>query len=92
MVASENEYQRYQYHQTAQCCHHTENSASLVNCIKSVDFGKRDIAIISYASSDIMDYAAYAFGVNSAYAEQNGYDMHFMNEIGGANHEPNDPR
>ena len=82
----------YQYHQTAKCCDKIDSERDLLSCIETVDYGTKDIAIISYASSDIMDYAAYAFGVNSAYAEQNGYEMYFMNEIGGANYEPRDQR
>lgn len=82
----------YQYEQTAKCCDKIDSDSDLMRCIESVDYGTKDIAIISYASSDIMDYAAYAFGVNSAFAEQNGYEMYFLNEAGGANYEPRDPR
>ena len=80
------------YPQTAACCDKIDSEDDLMRCIERVDYGTKDIAIISYASSDIMDYAAYAFGVNSAYAEQNGYEMHFLNEAGGANYEPRDAR
>lgn len=83
---------QYQYHQTARCCDNIDNENALMSCLERVDYGTKDIAILSYASSDIMDYATYAFGINSAYAEQNGYEMYFLNEAGGANHEPRDAR
>ena len=82
----------YQYHQTAACCDKIDSESDLLRCIEGVDYGTKDIAIITYASSDIVDYAAYAFAVNSAYAEQNGYEMYFLNEAGGANYEPRDAR
>jgi hypothetical protein len=82
----------YLYHQTAKCCDKIDDSEALVNCIKIANLRNKDIAIVTYASSDIVDYAAYAFAVNSAYAEQNGYEMYFLNEAGGANYEPRDAR
>jgi hypothetical protein len=80
------------YPQTAKCCDKIDNENDMMTCLEKVDFGTKDIAILSYASTDIMEYAAYSFGVNSAYAEHNGYEMYFLNEAGGSNYEPRDPR
>ena len=78
----------WQYHQTAACCQHLGDEDSLMTCLTSVEYGMKDIAIVSYASQSILDYATYAFGVNSAYAEQNGYELYFLNEANGFNYEP----
>ncbi len=51
-----------------------------MKCLGKVDYGTKDIAIVSYASSDILNYATYTFAVNSAFAEQNGYALHMLNE------------
>ena len=81
----------YKYHQTAKCCDKIDHQNDLLDCIQKVDYGTKDIAIISYASSDTLDYASYAFAINSAYAEQNGYEIYFLNEAG-SNYEPRDAR
>ena len=75
------------YHQSAACCG-TDNINTLYACIKSVKYGSEDIALVSYASSDITEYATYAFGVNSAYAEQHNYEFHIADDGGEANSDP----
>lgn len=82
----------HSYPQTAQCCDKIDQENELLSCLEKVDYGTKDIAIISYASTDILDYSAYSFGVNSAYAEQNGYELYVLNEAGGSNYEPRDAR
>ena len=71
----------HKYHQTAACCRHVDvNEDLLVNCLQSVDYGTKDIAVVSYASSSDLSYAVYAFTINSAFAEQNDYEMHLLND------------
>lgn len=36
------------------------------------------ITLVSYATPNIMEYAAYTFGINGAYAEQQGIIIHIM--------------
>lgn len=48
-------------------------------------------ALVTYGSTSIWSYAAYAFGVNQAYAEHNGYLFHMANPAT-SNYEPNDLR
>ena len=82
----------YQYHQVAACCNQIGNSNNLANCLQKVNYNSKDIAIISYASTDILEYAAYAFGVNAAYAEENGYELVLLDDESGSNYEPRDTR
>jgi tetratricopeptide (TPR) repeat protein len=95
--SSSNE-QPSQYHiaQTASCCQYIDNSTLLMNCIDEIEppetTGESRIAILTYASPGIFDYAAYAFAVNSAYAEHNGYEIFFLTPETGSNYEPRDQR
>jgi tetratricopeptide (TPR) repeat protein len=75
-----------------------ENSTELMACIDEIEppettseSGTR-IAILTYASPGILNYAAYAFAVNSAYAEHNGYEIFFLSPETGSNYEPRDQR
>jgi tetratricopeptide (TPR) repeat protein len=94
--ASNEESSRYHIAQTASCCQYIENSTLLLNCIDEIEppetTGESRIAILTYASPGIFDYAAYAFAVNSAYAEHNGYEIFFLSPETGSNYEPRDQR
>jgi tetratricopeptide (TPR) repeat protein len=88
---------KYRIDVTATCCNRAENSTDLMQCIDDIEppeiaEDQKRFAIISYASPDIIPYAAYAFAVNSAYAEHNGYEIFFMSPETGSNHEPRDQR
>lgn len=86
----------YNIHETMSCCKMSEDTAGLMHCIDNIDpaapSDNTSIALVTYASDDILDYAAYSFAVNSAYAEHNGYEIFFMSPDTGSNYEPRDQR
>lgn len=67
-----------------------------MECIDEIEpsetTGENRIAILTYASPSILNYAAYSFAVNSAYAEHNGYEIFFLSPETGSNYEPRDQR
>ena len=88
---------RYHIDVTASCCSRADNATDLMQCIDDLEPPEvaddlSRMAILSYASPDIIPYAAYSFAVNSAYAEHNGYEIFFMSPETGSNHEPRDQR
>jgi tetratricopeptide (TPR) repeat protein len=83
--------------QTIQCCNVIESSSELMQCIDSLEPNPPEspeiqLSLVTYASPDIVDYAAYAFAINSAYAEHNSYEIFFMSPESGSNYEPLDQR
>lgn len=42
------------------------------------------LGIVTYATRNIWDYAAYAMAVNAVYAEHNGYSLTILDESGGS--------
>lgn len=42
------------------------------------------LGIVTYASKDIWNYAAYAMAINAAYAEHHGYSLTILDETSGA--------
>jgi galactosyl transferase GMA12/MNN10 family len=71
----------------ANCCPSSirDSSLELLECVTDAtenaelykkwlaDHGTPRIGLISYATEDVANYAAYSFGINQAYSEQNGY-------------------
>ena len=52
---------------------------------RPVPFGPSiQIGIVSYATKNIWNYAAYAMAINSAYAEYNGYTLTILDESSGS--------
>lgn len=84
-----------------ECCVVHNNPKTLFKCVNAaagqvlIDSWNEDIhtkiAIVSYATLSISDYAAYAFAINQAYAEHNGYIFHIADPIQ-SNFEPTDAR
>ena len=84
------------------CCIEMSNSQNLLNCVNLAASSQTmsdswhnnsvsKIAIVSYATTNIADYAAYAFAINQAYAEHNQYIFSIANETL-SNYEPADAR
>jgi tetratricopeptide (TPR) repeat protein len=72
----------------------------LINCVESAANASQAIArrkekprfgLITYASTSLLPFSAYAFAVNQAYAEHNGYLFH-MADPSTSNYEPKDLR
>jgi hypothetical protein len=85
------------YHKTSACCQHINNSSLLLNCINDITpteptENNRRLAMITYYSPNIVPYAAYALAINTAYAEQNGYEFFALSPETGSNFEPSDQR
>lgn len=50
------------------------------------------VTLISYDTTDILDYALYAFAINSAFAYHRNYDIHSTSSLGGFEYEKRDQR
>ena len=79
----------------ALCCEQT-NTYDLMNCIhiEADEHNAKQassITLLSYASSNILDFASYSFAVNAAYAVANRYGFKILDEST-SNYEPVDQR
>lgn len=84
------------YHKTASCCSHLNDSQALLECINEVETSNPSknerIAIVTYYSPNIASYASYALAINTAYAEHQGYEFYALSPETGSNFEPADQR
>lgn len=80
------------------CCDNYRVGETLLNCVIDAAKNNRDrihvkslfagnqpsinVGIVTYATSDITNYAVYSFLVNEAYAEHNYYKFWYLNETG----------
>jgi hypothetical protein len=87
-----------------ECCLHIDNALELAKCANSTTSMARsaaDVAIVTYLAPekgssfdipDIMTFGSYMIANTAAYAEQNGYSFHWLNEETGSNYQPGDAR
>ena len=86
-----------------ECCDfvlENDNVDDLYSCLNvSQPMKPKDIAVISYATTNIKNYAAYSFAINSHYlltpsssSTFSPYSFHIYSEFTGHNYEPRDQR
>ena len=63
-----------------------------LNAIKSHVISAPRFSIVTYATSDIHEYAAYSLSLNAAYSEAHAYSFHILSPQTGAEYEPGDQR
>ena len=51
-----------------------------------------NIALVSYSTPSISNYARYSMAINAAFAENSGYSIALYNPATGSNYEPRDQR
>ena len=56
------------------------------NAAKLGNAGYTGVALISYATPDIVNYAAYSFAINVMYAQERGYPMHLYSPATGSDY------
>ena len=82
------------------CCN---SSISLLSCLNIWSLSKQiqqqinrknanKIALITYVTDSIIDYASYAIAINSVYAEYNDYNYYIMSPLSHSEYEPRDQR
>jgi len=59
---------------------------------RDVGYKKYKIGIVTFATRDIWNYSAYAFAVNEAYAEHNGYILQHLDPESGPSYDTYDAR
>jgi len=89
------------------CCT-SSSSLSLISCVnESADINRHrvehaiasgggpslGVAIVTYSTNSIFDYASYSFAINEAYAEHNGYIMKLLDDTSADDeYDKEDPR
>ena len=91
------------YVNMSRCCTYVESTKAkyvdLLSCTNDTAYSLSElvakeggIILVSYSTSSIMEYGAYSYFINAAYAEQNGYGMVLMSPETGSQYEPQDQR
>lgn len=87
-----------------QCCRHIDHPLELAKCAnstKSMSRSAADVALVTYLAPekgsnfdipDILTFGSYMIANTAAYAEQNDYSFHWLNEETGSNYQPGDAR
>lgn len=65
------------------CCHFSHDALALYGCIRNVHIGQEGVVqasttLYTFVSGNILQYAAYALAINSAYARRNQYNFHIL--------------
>lgn len=78
---------------TTKCC---DEDVHLFRCVALLSENSHrtdsSIALVTYATRNILDYASFSFAINSVFAQYQGYAFHIMSPESGSEYEPRDQR
>ena len=80
---------------TATCCEYLEEPTELMTCVKNLNLSDRNdtvVAVVTYVSKSIYEYASFAVAVQAVYSEHNNYTFQIQTSENGNNFEPIDQR